>query len=81
MRVTSFLSGGRLIMVTGKNLDVVQQPILVVWVEPLEVQRVKRRRRLALLTSRQQLVFNSTMTTVRSTVQPETRPNVRLDYT
>lgn len=50
---------------TGRNLDVVQQPIIVVWVEPVEVQRVKRRRRLALLTTKQQLVFNSTMTTVR----------------
>uniref|UniRef100_A0A7N6A134 Sema domain-containing protein n=1 Tax=Anabas testudineus TaxID=64144 RepID=A0A7N6A134_ANATE len=60
----SFYAGGRVIMVMGRNLDVVQQPIIVVWVEPLEVQRVKRRRRLALLTSKQQLVFNSTMTTV-----------------
>lgn len=56
---------------TGRNLDVVQQPIIAVWVEPVEVQRVKRRRRLALLTSRQQLVFNSTMTTVRATSQSE----------
>lgn len=69
--MTSFLSGGRVIMVMGRNLDVVQQPIIVVWVEPLEVQRVKRRRRLALLTSKQQLVFNSTMTTVRLTSQSD----------
>uniref|UniRef100_A0A3Q2C8B1 Plexin B3 n=1 Tax=Cyprinodon variegatus TaxID=28743 RepID=A0A3Q2C8B1_CYPVA len=34
-----------------------------VWVEPLEVQRVKRRRRFALLTAKQQLVFNGTMAT------------------
>lgn len=56
-------------MVTGRNLDVVQQPVIAVWVEPVEVQRVKRgrRRRLALLTAKQQLVFNSTMTTVRPT--------------
>ncbi|TNM86527.1 hypothetical protein fugu_006757 [Takifugu bimaculatus] len=60
----SFYAGGRVIMVTGRNLDVVQQPILAVWVEPVEVQRVRRRRRLALLTSRQQLVFNSSLTTV-----------------
>lgn len=53
-------------MVTGRNLDVVQQPIIAVWVAPVEVQRVKRKKRLALLTSKQQLVFNSTMTTVRS---------------
>ncbi|XP_029903953.1 plexin-B1-like, partial [Myripristis murdjan] len=59
----SFYEGGRAIKVTGRNLDVVQQPIISVWVEPLDVQRVKRRRRLALLTARQQLVFNSTMTT------------------
>lgn len=54
-------------MVMGRNLDVVQQPVIAVWVEPVEVQRVKRgrRRRLALLTAKQQLVFNSTMTTVR----------------
>lgn len=58
-------------MVTGENLDVVQQPIIAVWVEPLEVQRVKRRRRLALLTAKQQLVFNSTMTTVSSAYQSE----------
>uniref|UniRef100_A0A8P4G3B7 Plexin B3 n=1 Tax=Dicentrarchus labrax TaxID=13489 RepID=A0A8P4G3B7_DICLA len=60
----SFYAGGRVVMVTGRNLDVVQQPIIAVWVEPLEVQRVKRRRRLALLTAKQQLIFNSTMTTV-----------------
>uniref|UniRef100_A0A4W6EKI8 Plexin B3 n=1 Tax=Lates calcarifer TaxID=8187 RepID=A0A4W6EKI8_LATCA len=45
----SFYAGGRVIMVMGRNLDVVQQPIISVWVEPVEVQRVKRRRRLALL--------------------------------
>ncbi|XP_019935566.2 plexin-B3 [Paralichthys olivaceus] len=60
----SFYAGGRVITVTGKNLDVVQQPIISVWVEPLEVQRVKRRKRLALLSAKQQLVFNSTMATV-----------------
>ncbi|CAF89982.1 unnamed protein product, partial [Tetraodon nigroviridis] len=60
----SFYAGGRVVMVTGRNLDVVQRPVLAVWVEPVEVQRVRRRRRLALLTSRQQLVFNGTMTTV-----------------
>lgn len=43
----------------------VQEPLMFVWVEPLEVQRVKRRRRLALLTSKQQIVFNATMATVR----------------
>uniref|UniRef100_A0A7N9APK9 Plexin B3 n=1 Tax=Mastacembelus armatus TaxID=205130 RepID=A0A7N9APK9_9TELE len=49
----SFYAGGRVIMVTGRNLDVVQQPIISVWVEPLEIQRVKRKRRLALLTAKQ----------------------------
>ncbi|KAI3357940.1 hypothetical protein L3Q82_016330 [Scortum barcoo] len=44
--------------------ELLRQPIIEVWVEPLEVQRVKRRRRLALLTAKQQLVFNSTMMTV-----------------
>lgn len=58
-------------MVTGENLDVVHQPILAVWVEPIEVLRVKRRRRLALLTAKKQLVFNGTMTTVRSNSQSE----------
>ncbi|XP_065817425.1 plexin-B3 [Labrus bergylta] len=60
----SFYAGGRVVMVTGRNLDVVQKPIIAVWVEPVDVQRVRRRRRLALLKARQQLVFNSTMTTV-----------------
>ncbi|XP_075882893.1 plexin-B3 isoform X3 [Nelusetta ayraudi] len=62
----SFYAGGRVIVVTGRNLDVVQQPVIAVWVEPVDVQRVRRgrRRRLALLTAKQQLVFNSTMTTV-----------------
>ncbi|KAM3872597.1 plexin-B3 [Diretmus argenteus] len=64
MPAESFYEGGRAIRVMGWNLDVVQQPIILVWVEPVEVQRVKRRRRLALLTARQQLVFNSTMATV-----------------
>uniref|UniRef100_A0A3Q3WDU9 Plexin-B1 n=1 Tax=Mola mola TaxID=94237 RepID=A0A3Q3WDU9_MOLML len=91
----SFYAGGRAITVTGRNLDVVQQPIIAVWVEPVEVQRVKRRRRLALLTSRQQLVFNSTMPTSSSqmicwtpTVTPMTKvkgvwfqlDNVRVHY-
>ncbi|TDH11058.1 hypothetical protein EPR50_G00081510 [Perca flavescens] len=60
----SFYAGGRVVMVTGRNLGVVQQPIISVWVEPVVVQRVKRKRRLALLTAKQQLVFNGTMTTV-----------------
>uniref|UniRef100_A0A8C5GV71 Plexin-B1-like n=1 Tax=Gouania willdenowi TaxID=441366 RepID=A0A8C5GV71_GOUWI len=57
----SFYAGGRVVMVTGSNLDAVQKPLISVWVEPVEVERVKRRRRLALLSARQQLVFNSTM--------------------
>ncbi|XP_028308317.1 plexin-B1 [Gouania willdenowi] len=60
----SFYAGGRVVMVTGSNLDAVQKPLISVWVEPVEVERVKRRRRLALLSARQQLVFNSTMATV-----------------
>ncbi|CAN9515265.1 unnamed protein product [Ophioblennius macclurei] len=60
----SFYAGGRIVTVTGRQLDVVQQPIICVWVEPVAVQRVKRRRRLALLTAKQQLVFNGTMATV-----------------
>ncbi|XP_015824262.3 plexin-B3 [Nothobranchius furzeri] len=57
----SFYAGGRVVMVTGRNLDVVQQPKISVAVETMEVQRVKRRRRLAVLTSKQQLVFNPTV--------------------
>lgn len=49
---------------TGRNLNVVQQPVISVLVEPVEVQRVKRKKRLALLSSKQQLVFNSSMNTV-----------------
>ncbi|XP_004086439.1 plexin-B1-like [Oryzias latipes] len=64
MPAESFCAGGRIIVVTGRNLDVVQQPIMSVWVEPQEVQRVKRKRRVAFLTAKQQLVFNSTMATV-----------------
>uniref|UniRef100_H3CAZ5 Plexin B3 n=1 Tax=Tetraodon nigroviridis TaxID=99883 RepID=H3CAZ5_TETNG len=36
----SFYAGGRVVMVTGRNLDVVQRPVLAVWVEPVEVQRM-----------------------------------------
>ncbi|KAK5873239.1 hypothetical protein PBY51_018300 [Eleginops maclovinus] len=60
----SFYAGGRAVIVTGRNLGVVQQPIIAVWVEPVEGQRVKRRKRLALLSAKQQLVFNSSRTTV-----------------
>ncbi|XP_029975056.1 plexin-B1-like isoform X2 [Salarias fasciatus] len=60
----SFYAGGRVVTATGSNLDVVQRPVFSVWVEPVEVQRVKRRRRLSLLTARRQLVFNGTMATV-----------------
>ncbi|XP_054644366.1 plexin-B3 isoform X1 [Dunckerocampus dactyliophorus] len=59
----SFYAGGRVILVSGRNLDVVQQPIMSVWVEPVDVQRVRRRKRLALLSARQQVVVN-TMETV-----------------
>ncbi|XP_061641749.1 plexin-B1 isoform X3 [Phyllopteryx taeniolatus] len=42
----SFLSGGRLIYVSGHNLDVVQVPQMVVTVSPYEsIQKNKRRRR------------------------------------
>ncbi|KAK2821006.1 hypothetical protein Q5P01_023965 [Channa striata] len=42
----SFVSGGRLIYVLGHNLDVVQEPRMVVTVSPLEsVTQSKRRRR------------------------------------
>ncbi|CAL8318961.1 unnamed protein product [Merluccius merluccius] len=59
----SFYEGGRVIQVIGSSLDVVQQPIICVGVEPLLGQRVKRTSRLAFLTAKQ-LVFNSTMTVV-----------------
>uniref|UniRef100_A0A669C9W2 Plexin-B1 n=1 Tax=Oreochromis niloticus TaxID=8128 RepID=A0A669C9W2_ORENI len=76
----SFYAGGRVIRVEGRNLDVVQQPIISVWVEPLEIQRVKRKKRLALLTSKQQLVFNSTMTTVKVKGVWFQLDNVRVHY-
>uniref|UniRef100_A0A672ZW42 Plexin-B1 n=1 Tax=Sphaeramia orbicularis TaxID=375764 RepID=A0A672ZW42_9TELE len=91
----SFYAGGRIVMVTGRNLDVVQQPIIAVWVEPLEVQRVKRRKRLALLTAKQQLVSercsvesSSQMTCPTPSVSPEVKvkgvwfqlDNVRVHY-
>uniref|UniRef100_A0A8C5GX44 Plexin-B1 n=1 Tax=Gouania willdenowi TaxID=441366 RepID=A0A8C5GX44_GOUWI len=58
----SFYAGGRVVMVTGSNLDAVQKPLISVWVEPVEVERVKRRRRLALLSARQQLEFGFSWT-------------------
>ncbi|XP_051914630.1 plexin-B3 isoform X1 [Hippocampus zosterae] len=64
MPAESFYAGGRVILVTGRNLDVVQQPIMSVWVEPVDVGRVRRRRRLALISTKHQLVFNGTMATV-----------------
>uniref|UniRef100_A0A7N8X474 Plexin B3 n=1 Tax=Mastacembelus armatus TaxID=205130 RepID=A0A7N8X474_9TELE len=91
----SFYAGGRVIMVTGRNLDVVQQPIISVWVEPLEIQRVKRKRRLALLTAKQQLVSehcsvlsSSQMSCPTPTVTPDVKvkgvwfqlDNVRVHY-
>ncbi|KAM6977720.1 plexin-B3 [Aplochiton taeniatus] len=59
----SFYEGGRVIRVKGRNLNVVQNPIMSVWVEPVDNQRVKRRKRQALLSIRQ-LVFKNTLTTV-----------------
>ncbi|XP_077411305.1 plexin-B3 isoform X1 [Vanacampus margaritifer] len=60
MPTESFYAGGRIIKVSGKNLDAVQQPIMSVWVEPVDVQRVRR----ALLSAKHQMVFNGTMATV-----------------
>uniref|UniRef100_A0A8C7D1X2 Plexin-B1 n=1 Tax=Oncorhynchus kisutch TaxID=8019 RepID=A0A8C7D1X2_ONCKI len=42
----SFLSGGRLIRVSGQNLDVVQEPRIRVTVSPLEEIPLKRQRRI-----------------------------------
>ncbi|XP_037534995.1 plexin-B1 [Nematolebias whitei] len=42
---TSFFSGGRMISVSGNNLDVVQQPLMVVSVFPHESSSPKRRRK------------------------------------
>lgn len=60
----SYQAGGRMLFVEGRNLDVVQRPLVVVWVEPDAQREVKkRRRRQALLNSKQQ-GFNSSVTTV-----------------
>uniref|UniRef100_A0A4W5N559 Plexin-B1 n=1 Tax=Hucho hucho TaxID=62062 RepID=A0A4W5N559_9TELE len=42
----SFLSGGRLIRVSGQNLDVVQEPRIRVTISPLEEIPLKRQRRI-----------------------------------
>uniref|UniRef100_A0A6Q2ZJW7 Plexin-B1 n=1 Tax=Esox lucius TaxID=8010 RepID=A0A6Q2ZJW7_ESOLU len=63
----SFYEGGRGIKVTGRNLDVVQQPMISVWVEPMENTLV-RRRRYARLSARNNQVFNSTTPKVNSTL-------------
>uniref|UniRef100_A0A6Q2ZFD6 Plexin-B1 n=2 Tax=Clupeocephala TaxID=186625 RepID=A0A6Q2ZFD6_ESOLU len=63
----SFYEGGRGIKVTGRNLDVVQQPMISVWVEPMENTLV-RRRRYARLSARNNQVFNSTTPKERCSV-------------
>uniref|UniRef100_A0A3P9AEV1 Sema domain-containing protein n=1 Tax=Esox lucius TaxID=8010 RepID=A0A3P9AEV1_ESOLU len=65
----SFYEGGRGIKVTGRNLDVVQQPMISVWVEPMENTLV-RRRRYARLSARNNQVFNSTTPKRCSVVSP-----------
>uniref|UniRef100_A0AAQ5Y0P7 Plexin-B1 n=1 Tax=Amphiprion ocellaris TaxID=80972 RepID=A0AAQ5Y0P7_AMPOC len=82
----SFYAGGRIVIVTGRNLDVVQQPIIAVWVEPVEVQRVKRRRQLiygpvslpaltclsaSQVSERCSVLSSSQMTCLTPTVSPE----------
>lgn len=59
----SYYAGGRVLMVTGRNLDVVQRPLVVVWVEPETQREVRKKRRQALLNAKQQ-GFNSSVTTV-----------------
>ncbi|CAL8369800.1 unnamed protein product [Lota lota] len=84
----SFYEGGRVIQVIGSSLDVVQQPLICVGVEPLPGQRVKRTSRLAFLTTKQQ-VFNSSLTVVTGScrvvtsrqmecVTPRLSPEVRV---
>ncbi|CAL8260204.1 unnamed protein product [Gadus morhua 'NCC'] len=84
----SFYEGGRVIQVIGSSLDVVQQPIICVGVEPLPGQRVKRTSRLAFLTAKQQ-VFNGSTTVVTGScrvvtsrqmecVTPRLSPEVRV---
>uniref|UniRef100_A0A8C9XNC5 Plexin B3 n=1 Tax=Sander lucioperca TaxID=283035 RepID=A0A8C9XNC5_SANLU len=74
----SFYAGGRVVMVTGRNLGVVQQPIISVWVEPVVVQRVKRRRRLALLTAKQQLRCSVLSSSQMSCPTPAVTPEVKV---
>ncbi|KAJ8393496.1 hypothetical protein AAFF_G00059690 [Aldrovandia affinis] len=56
----SFLGGGRGIKVSGKNLDVVQQPMISVWVQSAEEWLV-RKRRFAQLAKNPLALFNSSV--------------------
>ncbi|KAL1020531.1 hypothetical protein UPYG_G00001320 [Umbra pygmaea] len=55
----SFFEGGRGIKVSGRNLDVVQQPMISVWVEPIENVLFRRKRYSRI--NNQLVVFNSTV--------------------
>eukprot|EP00063_Salmo_salar_P028197 XP_014003032.1 PREDICTED: plexin-B3-like [Salmo salar] len=67
----SFYEGGRSIKVSGRNLDVVQQPMISVRLEHMvENTLVMRRRRNArLLANNNPLVFNSTVSKVKPTLE------------
>ncbi|XP_072305494.1 plexin-B3 isoform X2 [Eucyclogobius newberryi] len=60
----SYQAGGRMLLVEGSNLDVVQRPLVVVWVEPETQREVKRKRRRQALLSAKQQGFNHSVTTV-----------------
>ncbi|CAL9702799.1 unnamed protein product [Knipowitschia caucasica] len=60
----SYQAGGRMLLVEGSNLDVVQRPLVEVWVEPDTQREVKRKRRRQALLNAKQQGFNSSLTTV-----------------
>ncbi|XP_033825079.1 plexin-B3 [Periophthalmus magnuspinnatus] len=67
----SYQAGGRMLLVEGSNLDVVQRPLVVVWVEPETQREVRRKRRRQALLNAKQQGFNSSVTTVSELCVPE----------
>uniref|UniRef100_A0AAY4B394 Sema domain-containing protein n=1 Tax=Denticeps clupeoides TaxID=299321 RepID=A0AAY4B394_9TELE len=57
----SFYGGGRAISVSGKNLDVVQRPMMSMWVEPVGNYLVRRKRHQ--LVKNPHVIFNQSLCT------------------
>ncbi|KAJ8265089.1 hypothetical protein COCON_G00141880 [Conger conger] len=57
----SFLGGGRGIKVSGRNLDVVQQPMISVWAEPEDDWRMRKKRFAKLSAKRPRAVLDSSV--------------------